>query len=161
MPRFEKCDHCRYGWNNPRGCNYPEPLDPCRIDMSCYRPMTEAQKFQQKAERERKSDKTNHTKLVGDIFSGYDIIDTTNPMEMANYYASELVKKITNASVKQKKKVSGNVPSSMVNSVELSQKLGVPVATIRMNCRKGLYPGATKVNGKWLIPIYRFKCSRK
>lgn len=102
MPRFEKCDHCRYGWNKPRGCNYPEPLDPCRIDMSCYQPMTEAQKFQQKAERECKSDKTNHTKLVGDIFSGYDIIDTTNPMEMANYYASELVKKITNASVKQR-----------------------------------------------------------
>lgn len=107
MPRFEKCDHCRYGWNSPHGCSYPDPLDPCRIDMSCYQPMTEAQKFQQKAECERKSDKTNHTKLVGDIFSGYDIIDTTNPMEMANYYASELVKKITNASVKQKKKVSG------------------------------------------------------
>ena len=103
MPRFEKCNHCRYGWNNPHGCNYPDPLDPCRIDMSCYQPMTEAQKFQQKAERERKSDKTNNTKLVGNIFSGYDIIDTTNPMEMANYYASELVKKITNASVKQKK----------------------------------------------------------
>lgn len=51
MPRFEKCDHCRYGWNNPHGCNYPDPLDPCRIDMSCYQPMTEAQKIQQKAER--------------------------------------------------------------------------------------------------------------
>lgn len=161
MPRFEKCDHCKYGWNNLHGCNYPDPLDPCRVDMSCYRPMTEAQKFQQKAERECKSDKTNHTKLVGNIFSGYDIIDTTNPMEMANYYASELVKKIANATVKQKKKVSRNVPSGMVSAVELSQKLGVPVATIRMNCRKGLYPGATKVNGKWLIPIYRFKCSRK
>lgn len=59
MPRFEKCDHCRYGWNNPHGCNYPDLLDPCRIDMSCYQPMTEAQKFQQKAERECKSDKTN------------------------------------------------------------------------------------------------------
>ena len=57
MPRFEKCDHCRYGWNSPRGCNYPDPLDPSRIDMSCYQPMTEAQKFQQKAERECKSDK--------------------------------------------------------------------------------------------------------
>ena len=67
MPRFEKCNHCRYGWNNPHGCNYPDPLDPCRIDMSCYQPMTEAQKFQQKAERERKSDKTNNTKLVGKL----------------------------------------------------------------------------------------------
>ena len=82
-------------------------------------------------------------------------------MEMANYYASELVKKIANASTKQKKKIPVNIPSGMVSAVELSQKLGVPVATIRMNCRKGLYPGATKVNGKWLIPIYRFQCSRK
>lgn len=123
--------------------------------------MTEAQKFQQKAERERKSDKTNHTKLVGDIFSGYDIIDTTNPIEMANYYASELVKKIKNASAKQKKKVSENVPSGMVSAVELSQKLGVSESSICRRCRKGLYPGATKVNGKWLIPIYRFQCSRK
>lgn len=154
MPRFEKCNHCRYGWNNPHGCNYPDLLDPCRIDMSCYQPMTEAQKFQQKAECECKSDKINCTKLVGDIFSGYDIIDTTNPIEMANYYASEYMKELKKTSVKQKKKVSGNVPSGMVSTVELSQKLGVPVATIRMNCRKGLYPGATKVNGKWLIPIY-------
>lgn len=161
MPRFEKCDHCKYGWNNPHGCNYPDPLDPCRVDMSCYQPMTEAQKFQQKAERECKSDKTNHTKLVGDIFSGYDIIDTTNPIEMANYYASEYMKELKKTSVKQKKKVSSNSPFKMVSAVELSQKLGVPVATIRMNCRKGLYPGATKVNGKWLIPIYRFQCSRK
>lgn len=80
---------------------------------------------------------------------------------MANYYASEYMKELKKTSVKQKKKVSGNVPSGMVSTVELSQKLGVPVATIRMNCRKGLYPGATKVNGKWLIPIYRFQCSRK
>lgn len=80
---------------------------------------------------------------------------------MANYYASEYMKELKKTSVKQKKKVSSNSPFKMVSVVELSQKLGVPVATIRMNCRKGLYPGATKVNGKWLIPIYRFQCSRK
>lgn len=176
MPRFEKCNHCKYGWNNQHGCSYPDPLDQCKIDLSCYQPMTEAQKFQQEAERECKSDKANRTKLVGDIFSGYDIIDTTNPMEMANYYASELMKEVKKSSVKQKKKVSANVlpkvddkddyehwdtDKCMVSAVELSKKSDVSVATIRMNCRKGLYPGATKVNGKWLIPIYRFQCSRK
>ena len=163
MPRFEKCDHCRYGWNNPCGCNYPDPLDPCRIDRSCYKPMTEAQKFQQKAERECKckSYKTNHTKLVGDIYSGYSIIDTTNPIEMANYYASECVKEFKKTYVKQKKKVSSNSPFKMVSVVELSRKLGVSESSICRRCRKGLYPGATKVNGKWLIPIYRFQCSRK
>lgn len=176
MPRFEKCNHCKYGWNNPHGCNFPDPLDPCKIDLSCYQPMTEAQKFQQEAERACKSDKANRTKLVGNIFSGYDIIDTTNPMEMANYYASELMKEVKKTSIKQKKKASSNVLSKvadkddyehwdtdkcMISIAELSQKLGVPVTTIRMNCRKGLYPGATKINGKWVIPVYQFQYSRK
>ena len=161
MPRFEKCNHCKYGWNNPHGCNFPDPLDPCKVNLSCYQPMTEAQKFQQEAEHLYKSDKSSHTKLVGEIFSGYDIIDTANPIEMANYYASEYVKELKKTSVKQKKKVSSNAPSGMISAVELSQKLGISVTTIRMNCRKGLYPGAMKLNGKWHIPIFRFQYSRK
>lgn len=155
MPRFEKCNHCKYGWNNPHGCNYPDPLDPCKIDLSCYQPMTEAQKFQQEAERECKSDKANRTKLVGDIFSGYDIIDTTNTIEMANYYASEYVKELKKTSVKQEKKVSSNSPFKMVSVVELSRKLGVSESSIRRRCRKGLYPGAMKLNGKWYIATFR------
>lgn len=41
MARIEKCNHCKFGWNNPCGCNRPDKGDPFLIDFSCYEPMTD------------------------------------------------------------------------------------------------------------------------
>ncbi len=48
----------------------------------------------------------------------------------------------------------------MASTTEIARMLGISEAAVRDNCRKGLYPGATKLNGKWTIPIYRIKMSR-
>ncbi len=162
--RFEKCNYCRYGWNNPYGCNFPDPLDPRKADLSCYRPMTKAQIVQQQLERDAKSGSKSGTILAGDISSGYTLIDTNNPYDMANYYVSEYIKKIKKRPVEAQKSVSDGAqkaPVKMVSTTELSHMLGLPVVTIQSNCRKGLYPGATKINGKWMIPMYRFQVTRK
>ncbi|RHT38380.1 hypothetical protein DW790_05880 [Firmicutes bacterium AM31-12AC] len=163
-PRFEKCNYCRYGWNNPYGCNYPDPLDSRKADLSCYQPMTKAQIFQQELEGNANSASKGSTILAGDILSGYALIDTNNPYDMANYYVSEYIKNLKKRPVEAQKRVSDGtkkVPVKMVSTVELSQILGLSIVTIQNNCRKGLYPGATKVDGKWMIPMYHFQVSRK
>lgn len=40
----------------------------------------------------------------------------------------------------------------LLTSKQLAKKLNVSISTALKNCRRGLYPGAMKVNGKWLIP---------
>lgn len=40
----------------------------------------------------------------------------------------------------------------LLTSKQLAEKLNMSISTVLKNCRKGLYPRAMKVNGKWFIP---------
>ena len=159
MARIEKCDHCKFGWNNPCGCNRPDKGDPFLLDFSCYEPMTDAQKFQQEAENLTGPKHLKHTRLIGDITTGYRLVDMNNPREAADAYISDFIEDMKKKSVQMKKELKDQ-PLRISSTTERSQMLGISESTVRINCRKGLYPGATKLNGKWAIPIYRIKMSR-
>lgn len=40
----------------------------------------------------------------------------------------------------------------LLTSKQLAEKLRLSISTVLRDCRRGLYPGAQKVDGKWLIP---------
>lgn len=40
----------------------------------------------------------------------------------------------------------------LLTSKQLAEKLNMSISTVLKNCRKGFYPRAMKVNGKWFIP---------
>ena len=44
------------------------------------------------------------------------------------------------------------VKTEMLSPEKLAEKLGCTVGTVQRRCRKGYYPGAVKVGGKWKIP---------
>lgn len=45
-----------------------------------------------------------------------------------------------------------NEPLRWMTVAEVAEELGCSKALVQEECRKGLYPGAFKENGKWLIP---------
>lgn len=56
---------------------------------------------------------------------------------------------------KPEKQVSEKTDVSLVElltSKQLAEKLNVSINTVLKDCRRGLHPGAQKVDGKWLIP---------
>ena len=159
MARIEKCNHCKFGWDNPCGCNRPDKDSYGMADFSCYEPMTDAQKFQQEAENLTGPKHLKHTRLIGDITTGYRLVDMNNPREAADAYISDFIEDMKKKSVQMKKELKDQ-PLRISSTTEISQMLGISESTVRINCRKGLYPGATKLNGKWVIPVYRIKMSR-
>ena len=46
----------------------------------------------------------------------------------------------------------------ILTAKQLAEKIGSSVSTVLRDCRRGLHPGAMKVDGKWLIP---FSCLKK
>lgn len=46
-----------------------------------------------------------------------------------------------------------NEPLRWMTVAEVAEELGCSKALVQEECRKGLYPGAFKENGKWLIPV--------
>lgn len=159
MARIEKCNHCRFGWNNPCGCNRSDKDSYGMADFSCYEPMTDAQKFQQESENLTGPKHLKHTRLIGDITTGYRLVDMNNPREAADAYISDFIEDLKKKSMQMEKKLK-NRHLKKASTTEIARMLGISEAAVRDNCRKGLYPGATKLNGKWTIPIYRIKMSR-
>ena len=51
------------------------------------------------------------------------------------------------------KKEDNNV--EILTAKQLARKMALPVDAIQKGCRKGVYPGAKKINGKWMIPCSR------
>ena len=47
--------------------------------------------------------------------------------------------------------------TEILTAKQLAEKMRLSVSTILMDCRKGVYPGAMKVDGKWLIPFKGLK----
>lgn len=46
-----------------------------------------------------------------------------------------------------------NEPLRWMTVAEVAEELGCSKTLVQEECRKGLYPGAFKENGKWLIPV--------
>lgn len=42
--------------------------------------------------------------------------------------------------------------SELLTAKQLAEKIGLSVSTVLRDCRRGIHPGARKVDGKWLIP---------
>ena len=82
-----------------------------------------------------------------------------NPREAADAYISDFIEEMKKKSMQMEKKLK-NRHLKMASTTEIARMLGISEAAVRDNCRKGLYLGATKLNGKWTIPIYRIKMSR-
>ena len=40
----------------------------------------------------------------------------------------------------------------LLTAKQLAEKMGLSVSTVLRDCRRGIHPGAKKVDGKWLIP---------
>ena len=47
--------------------------------------------------------------------------------------------------------------TEILTAKQLAEKIGSSVSTVLRDCRRGLHPGAVKVDGKWLIPFEGFK----
>ena len=47
--------------------------------------------------------------------------------------------------------------TEILTAKQLAEKTGVSVNTVLRDCRRGIYPGAMKVDGKWLIPFSGLK----
>lgn len=42
--------------------------------------------------------------------------------------------------------------TEILTAKQLAEKMGLSVSTVLRDCRRGVHPGAQKVDGKWLIP---------
>ena len=73
-----------------------------------------------------------------------------------NYY--EIFKKwIPKEDTNDKKLEEEYDNTEILTAKQLAEKIGSSVSTILRDCRRGLHPGAVKVDGKWLIPFEGLK----
>ena len=72
-----------------------------------------------------------------------------------NYY--EMFKKWLPKEDKNDEKIEEYDITEILTAKQLAEKIGSSVSTILRDCRRGLYPGAVKVNGKWIIPFEGLK----
>ena len=73
-----------------------------------------------------------------------------------NYY--EIFKKWLPKEDKNDKKIEEEYDiTEILTAKQLAEKIGSSVSTILRDCRRGLHPGAVKVDGKWLIPFEGLK----
>ena len=47
--------------------------------------------------------------------------------------------------------------TEILTAKQLAEKTGLSVSTVIRDCRRGIHPGAVKVDGKWLIPYSGLK----
>lgn len=73
-----------------------------------------------------------------------------------NYY--ETFKKWLPEEDKNDKKIEEEYDiTEILTAKQLAEKIGSSVSTVLRDCRRGLHPGAVKVNNKWLIPFENLK----
>lgn len=58
----------------------------------------------------------------------------------------------SNSNIRIEEDDNKNKPLRWMTVAEVAEELGCSKALVQEECRKGLYPGAFKENGKWLIP---------
>lgn len=58
----------------------------------------------------------------------------------------------SNSNIRIEEDDNKNEPLRWMTVAEVAEELGCSKASVQEECRKGLYPGAFKENGKWLIP---------
>ena len=68
----------------------------------------------------------------------------------SNY--NDIFKKWIQEEDKVNKKLEERNNTETLTTKQLAEKTGLSVSTILRDCRRGLHPGAMKVDGKWLIP---------
>lgn len=61
--------------------------------------------------------------------------------------------KESNSNIRIEEDDNKNEPLRWMTVAEVAEELGCSKALVQEECRKGLYPGAFKENGKWLIPV--------
>ena len=59
----------------------------------------------------------------------------------------------SNSNIRIEEDDNKNKPLRWMTVAEVAEELGCSKASVQEECRKGLYPGAFKENGKWLIPV--------
>ncbi len=59
----------------------------------------------------------------------------------------------SNSNIRIEEDDNKNKPLRWMTVAEVAEELGCSKALVQEECRKGLYPGAFKENGKWLIPV--------
>ena len=59
----------------------------------------------------------------------------------------------SNSNIRIEEDDNKNEPLRWITVAEVAEELGCSKALVQEECRKGLYPGAFKENGKWLIPV--------
>ena len=72
-----------------------------------------------------------------------------------NYY--EIFKKWMPKEDKNDKKIEEYDITEILTAKQSAEKIGASVSTVLRDCRRGLHPGAMKVDGKWLIPFEDLK----
>lgn len=73
-----------------------------------------------------------------------------------NYY--ETFKKWLPEEDKNDKKIEEEYDiTEILTAKQLAEKIGSSVSTVLRDCRRGLHPGAVKVDNKWLIPFENLK----
>lgn len=68
----------------------------------------------------------------------------------SNY--NDIFKKWIPEEDKTNKKLEERNNTEILTAKQLAEKTGLSVSTVLRDCRRGLHPGAMKVDGKWLIP---------
>ena len=68
----------------------------------------------------------------------------------SNY--NDIFKKWIPEEDKDDKELEDDDNTEILTAKQLAEKTGLSVSTVLRDCRRGLHPGAMKVDGKWLIP---------
>ena len=68
----------------------------------------------------------------------------------SNY--NDIFKKWIPEEDKTNKKLEERNNTEILTAKQLAEKMGLSVSTVLRDCRRGVHPGAMKVDGKWLIP---------
>lgn len=63
----------------------------------------------------------------------------------------------SNSNIRIEEDDNKNKPLRWMTVAEVAEELGCSKTLVQEECRKGLYPGAFKENGKWLIPVPRLE----
>lgn len=87
-------------------------------------------------------------KYFGNEGNYYDIFKKWLPKEEV----PEFLNKKMNLSEEQLLEKEDDDSTEILTAKQLAEKVGLSVSTVLRDCRRGIHPGAQKVDGKWLIP---------
>lgn len=88
------------------------------------------------------------TKSLGNEYNYYDVFREWLPKEEV----PEFLNKKMNLTEEQLLEKADDDNTDILTVKHFAEKTGKSVKTIQRECRKGLHPGAMKVNNRWLIP---------